>query len=115
MEVGLCICFYDFLDVGDPYVYPAEGCCHQQVRFRLVVFRPFVGEVITAKVVSSTISGLRVSMGFFDDVIIPSHLLQQPSEYSESTGQWVWRYGEDEDAEFSICIGDEVRDKIFVF
>lgn len=47
MDCGLCICFYDLLKAGDPIVYPAEGCCHQAVTFRLVVFRPFVGEIIT--------------------------------------------------------------------
>jgi DNA-directed RNA polymerase subunit E'/Rpb7 len=34
-EVGLCIAFYDYLEVGDPYVYPAEGASHQLVKFRL--------------------------------------------------------------------------------
>lgn len=45
LEVGLCISVFDFLEVGDPYVYPAEGSAHQRVKFRLVVFRPFAGEV----------------------------------------------------------------------
>lgn len=49
LDCGLCICFYDLLEAGDPIVYPAEGCCHQAVAFRLVVFRPFVGEIIIGK------------------------------------------------------------------
>lgn len=35
VDVGLCICFYDFIEVGDPYIYPAEGSAHQKVKFRL--------------------------------------------------------------------------------
>jgi len=35
VDVGLCICFYDFVEVGDPYIYPAEGAAHQLVKFRI--------------------------------------------------------------------------------
>jgi DNA-directed RNA polymerase III subunit RPC8 len=45
LDVGLCITHFDFLEIEDPYVYPAEGCAHQRVKFRMVVFRPFAGEV----------------------------------------------------------------------
>lgn len=34
-DVGLCIAFYDFLVVGDPFVYPGEGSSHQHVKFRV--------------------------------------------------------------------------------
>jgi DNA-directed RNA polymerase III subunit RPC8 len=42
-DVGLCICFYDFLEIGDAYIYPGEGGSIQDVKFRVVVFRPFIG------------------------------------------------------------------------
>ena len=45
LEVGLCISLFDSQEIGDPYVYPAEGSAHQRVKFRIVVFRPFAGEV----------------------------------------------------------------------
>jgi DNA-directed RNA polymerase III subunit RPC8 len=45
LDVGLCISLFDFIEVGDPFVYPAEGSAHQRVKFRMVVFRPFAGEV----------------------------------------------------------------------
>ena len=35
IDVGLCISFYDLLEVDDPYIYPAEGSAHQRVKFRL--------------------------------------------------------------------------------
>lgn len=43
--------------------------------FRLVVFRPFVGEVLVGWVSSCTEEGLNVKMEFFDDIHIPKHLL----------------------------------------
>ena len=42
-DQGLCICFYDFLEVGDPYIYPGEGGSIQEVKFRLIMFKPFIG------------------------------------------------------------------------
>lgn len=87
IDVGLCISFYDLLEVDDPYIYPAEGSAHQRVKFRLgivyyllfnvyfifciyflsncgmygilVVFRPFIGEVLTGKVLSCKEDGVR--------------------------------------------------------
>jgi DNA-directed RNA polymerase subunit E'/Rpb7 len=69
------------------------------VVFRLVVFRPFTSEVIVAKVKSSDENGVRreifkypliyakssnmptfsVTVGFFDDMYIPTAFLPQPS------------------------------------
>jgi len=43
--------------------------------FRLVVFRPFVGEILIGWVSSCTEEGLNVKMEFFDDIFIPKHLL----------------------------------------
>lgn len=97
--MGLCICFYDFVEIGDGYIYPSEGAAHRKgtlnnqavsagdacnrtrkqhphvifsgiclgnanvlslaVVFRLVVFHPFVGEVLVGKVVGSNKDGLK--------------------------------------------------------
>ncbi len=40
----------DFLEVGDAYIYPGEGGSIQEVKFRLIVFRPFIGEIMTGTV-----------------------------------------------------------------
>lgn len=113
LGVGLCISFYDFVDIGDPYVYPAEGASHQMVRFRLVVFRPFAGEIITGKILSSNREGVRVTLGFFDDIHIPSHLLQQPAVFDAAKGQWVWNYDAEGDGDaFVMQKGEEVRFKV---
>ena len=31
-EVGLCISFFDFESIGDPFVYPAEGAVHRYLK-----------------------------------------------------------------------------------
>lgn len=114
-DVGLCISFYDFVHVGDPYVYAAEGSSHQHVKFRLVVFRPFAGEIICGRILSSSKEGVRITLGFFDDVLVPPHLMQQPSKYDAARNVWVWDYDEEGDGStgaFVMGKGEEVRFKV---
>lgn len=47
-----------------------------KVKFRLVMFRPFVGEVLEGKVRSSSEEGIHVSLGFFDDILVPPACMQ---------------------------------------
>lgn len=108
LQVGLCITFYDFISIGDPYIYPSEGSSIQIVRFRMVVFRPFVGETITGKLVSSNQDGLKISVDFFEDILIPAALLQAPCVYNPADSLWTWKYGENHDTDFVMDIGEEV-------
>jgi DNA-directed RNA polymerase III subunit RPC8 len=104
--VGLCICIFDFLEIGDPYIYPGEGSSIQTVQFRLVVFRPYVGEILVGKISSSNKEGVRISLGFFDDIFVPATLLQNNSVFNSQSGVWVWTW---EGNEMAMDIGEEVR------
>ncbi|GAY55789.1 hypothetical protein CUMW_166830 [Citrus unshiu] len=75
-NLGLCISIYDIKEIEGGFVYPGEGASTHTVKFRLVVFRPFVGEIIAAKLKESDAN---VSLGFFEDIYVPSHLLPSPS------------------------------------
>ena len=112
---------FDLVEVGEGKVRYGDGCLWYKcaffwlfnssyfddlvasflvVTFRMVVFRPFVSEVMLAKVKSSDEDGIRrmpclaprcvlsfpssclhpaVSVGFFDDMYIPSTYLPEPS------------------------------------
>ena len=68
---------------------------------------------MVGRIASSYKDGLWVSLEFFDEVFIPSYLLQQPSEWREETSSWVWNYSEDVgDSELVMAIGDQVRFKV---
>jgi DNA-directed RNA polymerase III subunit RPC8 len=113
LDIGLCVCFYDFIEVQDAYVYPGEGSCHQVVKFRMVVFRPFIGETITGHIQSSDVSGIRVTMGFFSDIFIPSSRIRQPASYNPNKKCWTWHYIHDEGSDdFPLAVGDEIRFKV---
>jgi DNA-directed RNA polymerase subunit E'/Rpb7 len=49
---------YDILEVDSGFIFPGDGGAHIEIKFRLVVFRPFVGEVLSGKIRSSTEEGI---------------------------------------------------------
>ena len=72
-----------------------------------------MAEVLTGRVTESSAAGLRVSLEFFEDVSVPSTMLQEPSVFlpsggpssSSGGGMWVWKYGgDDEDGAEAQCL-----------
>ena len=117
LEVGLCVAFYDFVEISEPHIYPSEGSSHQFVTFRLVIYRPFVGEVLSGKISASDENGIRVSMGFFDDIYIHRRHLVQPSSFDTVARNWVWH--SEDSGDLPLELNDEIRfrvqDCIFTF
>jgi len=91
-EVGLCITLFDITEISDSYILPGDGSAHTPVKFRYVVFRPFIDEVLVGKIKSSSSDGVQVSMGFFDDILIPVVYLPQKSKFDEDEQLWIWEY-----------------------
>ncbi|KIY51912.1 polymerase III polypeptide H [Fistulina hepatica ATCC 64428] len=89
-NVGLGICVFDFVEVGEGKVRYGDGLLWYRLTFRLVVFRPFVSEVILAKVQTSDHEGMRLSLGFFDDIYIPAVYLPQPSTFDPIDRAHFW-------------------------
>ncbi|KAG8100028.1 hypothetical protein GUJ93_ZPchr0013g34230 [Zizania palustris] len=49
-NLGLCVSVYDIRSVEGGFIFPGEGCSTYKVSFRLLMFRPFVGEVLVGKI-----------------------------------------------------------------
>lgn len=112
-KVGLCIALYDVLKVGDSYVFPGDGASHTKVAFRFVVFRPFTNEVLVGKIRSCSAEGVRVSLGFFDDIMIPHQSLQHPKRFDQEEQLWVWEYSaEGGGHDLFMDIDEEVRFRV---
>lgn len=52
LNVGLCISIYDFVEIGDPYIIPGDGATYNEVVFRMMVFKPFLGESLIGTIVA---------------------------------------------------------------
>merc|ERR1711939_1015711 len=95
-NVGLGICVYSIDKIWKGYILPTTGDCHAKVLFKLVIFKPFVGEILIGKLRSSDKSGIVVSLDFFDDVVISAGNLLQPAHFKPETNQWYWQFNEHE-------------------
>ncbi|PFH50983.1 hypothetical protein AMATHDRAFT_176172 [Amanita thiersii Skay4041] len=89
-DVGLCVCVFDLAEVGEGKVRYGDGFLWYKVVFRLVVFRPFTSEVILAKVKSSDEDGIRLTLGFFDDIYIPAVYIPQPTAFDPNERAHFW-------------------------
>ncbi|CAF1041139.1 unnamed protein product [Adineta ricciae] len=104
-ELGLCICLYDILSMGDCILLPSDANFHIKVKFRYVVFRPNIDEIL--------VDGITVTLGFFDDILIPSTKLQHPSRFIEAEQTWAWQYETgDETHDLVMEIGEEIRFRV---
>ncbi|KAM5345336.1 hypothetical protein ACJ41O_011198 [Fusarium nematophilum] len=89
-KIGLCICLYDLQWASEGLIGHGTGLVNVNVEFRMVVFRPFKGEVIIGRIRSSTPAGINLRTDFFDDIFVPYEELPEGAEYSHSEQLWVW-------------------------
>ncbi|XP_077476166.1 DNA-directed RNA polymerase III subunit RPC8 [Stigmatopora argus] len=112
-NVGLCICLYDITKLEDSYIFPGDGASHTKVHFRYVVFHPFLDEILVGKIKYCSQEGVHVTMGFFDDILIPPESLQQPTKFDEAEQVWLWEYETDEGAhDLYMDQGEEIRFRV---
>ncbi|KAM5175122.1 DNA-directed RNA polymerase III subunit RPC8 isoform 2-T2 [Callospermophilus lateralis] len=83
------------------------------VHFRYVVFHPFLDEILIGKIKGCSPEGVHVSLGFFDDILIPPESLQQPAKFDEAEQVWVWEYETEEGAhDLYMDTGEEIRFRV---
>ncbi|KAH8708123.1 DNA-directed RNA polymerase III subunit RPC8 [Beauveria bassiana] len=95
-KFGLCICLYDILWTSEGLIGHGTGLVNVNVEFRMIVFRPFKGEVIIGRIRSSTPAGINVRTDFFDDIFVPFEELPAGAEYNHSEQLWIWNIDEEE-------------------
>ncbi|CAI9288270.1 unnamed protein product [Lactuca saligna] len=113
-DLGLCISVYDIQSIDGGFIFANEGAPTYTVKFRLIIFQPFVGEIISAKLKESNADGIRLSVGFFDDIYIPVFLLPspitaEPDSENKNQVKWIWKY---DGAEYLIDGYDEIRFRV---
>ncbi|KAL1518249.1 hypothetical protein ABEB36_001898 [Hypothenemus hampei] len=92
LNVGLCIALFDITGLKESFIIPGDGASHTIVTFRYIIFRPFMEEILVGKIRCCSQEGVHVSLGFFDDILIPPNALQHPSKFNETEQAWMWEY-----------------------
>ncbi|BGP39290.1 DNA-directed RNA polymerase III complex subunit Rpc25 [Rhodotorula kratochvilovae] len=94
-NVGLCISLLDILSSSEGAVLYGDGCFYYRCEFRLIVFRPYIGEAIVGRVKSQSPEGIVVTVGFFDDIFVPPNLMPDWSAFDHERRAWFWVPAED--------------------
>ena len=87
---GLCITVSGIDKIGDAQIFMEDGSTYVDVEFRLIIFKPYKNQIIEGCIATSDESGIRVSLGFFEQVFIPNYNLPQQSKFDKTTKTWIW-------------------------
>lgn len=90
-KIGLCICLHDLLSASEGLIGHGTGIVNVNVEFRLVVFRPFKGEIILGKISTSLPTGINVRTDFFDEIFVPKENLPEDVFFDDTSDCFVWR------------------------
>lgn len=94
-KLGLAISVYDIIEYDSGLFTPGDGAIYIQVTCRLLIFKPFIGEIITGWIEKCTIDGIKINIGFFNDIFIPKALLFENSSFSIDENAWIWKMDDD--------------------
>ncbi|QDS68203.1 hypothetical protein FKW77_010554 [Venturia effusa] len=109
-QVGLCVCFWDMLKIGDGLISQGDGLVNVNAKFRILVFRPFKGEIITGTILdSSSPDGIRIGVDFFSDIWIPADQLFEGSTCEIRDNQMVWIWTTEDGNECFYDVNEPVR------
>ncbi|EHA53627.1 DNA-directed RNA polymerase III polypeptide [Pyricularia oryzae 70-15] len=108
-KVGLCICMYDLLWASEGLIGHGDGLVNVNVECRLVIFRPFKGEVLFGRISRCVKDGIHLRTDFFDDIFVPFDELPEGATFDHDQSLWVWHV---EDQEMYYDIHEMVRFRV---
>ncbi|KAJ4345379.1 DNA-directed RNA polymerase III complex subunit Rpc25 [Didymosphaeria variabile] len=89
-KVGLCITMWDMLKASEGLIGHGTGLVNVNVEFRMVVLRPFRGEILHGRIKSANEQGMVIDLDFTYEVFVPHANLFEPSHYDPGENAWVW-------------------------
>jgi DNA-directed RNA polymerase III subunit RPC8 len=93
-DKGLVVALYDIVSVGDAHIFQGDGAPWLKTSFRLIVFRPKKGTLLSGAIVGQSEKGIRVSLNFFDDIVVPAANFRRDCHFDEHEQIWCWKYKE---------------------
>ncbi|TYJ56006.1 hypothetical protein B9479_003248 [Cryptococcus floricola] len=113
-DKGLALSVFDILTAEDGKVTWGNGLMYYKVSFRLMLFAPFIGEVIVGRVLSTTKSYIRVSLGFFQDIYIVPSLLPPNSAFDPQQKAFFWVATDDEALSQEQLLNTVVTERLYI-
>lgn len=99
-RVGLCVGFHSIISTSEGLIGHGSGIVNVNVDFRVIVFRPFKGEIVNATITHSAPTlGIVLSHDFFEDVVVPPETLFDGTDWGKDeygTEAFIWYQKSDE-------------------
>eukprot|EP00834_Sanchytrium_tribonematis_P007171 NODE_612_length_5407_cov_0.901093.p4 type:complete len:182 gc:universal NODE_612_length_5407_cov_0.901093:209-754(+) len=108
-KIGCCMAFCDLLEFDKGFILHNDGSSYHNSKFRLIIFRPLIGEVMTGSIARSTTSGIFVEHTKFADIFIPPRCMPENMEFLEDEQVWVWNINGEKSW---LDIGEKIRFKV---
>lgn len=101
-KVGLCVCFHSIIATSEGLIGHGNGMVHVNVDFRLIIYRPFRGEILHATITHSSLKdGVYLSQDFFEDILVPPETLPENTVWKrDENGVEVFVWQAENDAEY---------------
>lgn len=109
-NLGLAVSVLDILDIKDGLLKPGDGAAYVKVQFRMIVWKPFIGEILSGYVADCSAEGIKVRMEFFDEIFIPKDYLFEACTFRPADKAWVWQ--PDDETELFIDINEKIRFRV---
>ncbi|KAH7123945.1 DNA-directed RNA polymerase-like protein III 25 kDa polypeptide [Dendryphion nanum] len=93
-NVGLCIALWDIVDTTEGLIGHGDGLVNVNVEFRMVIFRPFRGEIIAARIKYATEEGITLDVNFTSEIFVPHQHLFPNSVFDRAEGVYIWKTDE---------------------
>lgn len=83
-EIGNVIRVLDVKDVGEGIIIPEDGAVYYNARFKLLVFKPVLSEIVFGKISQITSFGAFMNIGVVDALIHISQTMDDYVSFSKS-------------------------------
>jgi DNA-directed RNA polymerase III subunit RPC8 len=94
-KVGLCLCFHSLVGSSEGLIGHGSGLVNVNVDFRMIVYRPFKGEILRATITHSHPgAGVYLSQDFFEDIVVPPEVLFENTMFEkdeQGIEAFIWR------------------------
>lgn len=112
-KVGLCVGFHSIISTSEGLIGHGTGIVHVNVEFRVVIFRPFKGEIVNATIYHAAPTlGIALSHDFFEDVVVPPETLFDGTEWGrDEKGDelFIWNQQNEPDDELNQFFFDRAE------
>lgn len=109
-KLGLIICIWDMQEIQDGLLKPGDGASYVNARFRCIVWKPFIGEILQGWIESCTAEGIKVKMDFFNDIFIPKNYLFENSSFSADDNAWIW--SPDDETQLYLDVNEKISFRV---